>query len=265
MELMSVASGSSGNCICIGSDRTHILIDAGISGKRVENGLAAGDLSMRDVQGICITHEHSDHIQGVGVLARRYGVPIYTHPDTWKAMLQTSSIGKIDEALFHPVYEGQAFQIGDLEIEPVAVSHDAAHPLAYLTKHGHKKIGVVTDLGVWDEALVEAFEGLDALLLEANHDIRMLELGPYPYPLKRRILGERGHLSNESSGKLLSRLLHDGMKGILLGHLSKENNFAELAFETVKSEITFSQTPYQGGDFPIAIANRDMPTPKIAV
>lgn len=142
----------------------------------------------------------------------------------------------------------------------MSISHDAADPVAYLVSDGRHRVGIVTDLGYYDADIVSHMEGLDALLLEANHDIHMLQVGAYPYPLKQRILGERGHLSNETSGQLLGQILHDGMQHILLGHLSKENNYDELAYETVRLEISLGDNPYRGNDFPIEVAKRDRPS-----
>ena len=136
------------------------------------------------------------------------------------------------------------------------ISHDAAQPAAYRFRHDGKWAGIMTDLGVYNEYTIACMQGMDAVLLEANHDIRMLETGPYPYYLKRRIMGERGHLSNEMSGRFLSRILHDGLKAVVLGHLSKENNMAELAYETVRLEITMADNAFRGNDFPITVAKR---------
>ena len=260
MDFFSVASGSSGNCICLGSDQCHVMIDAGISGKRIEEGMNTYDYTTSDMDGVLITHEHSDHIQGLGVVARKYGLPIYATKGTADALLQSSSVGKIDPSLFHVIEAGKTFFIGNLEIYPMSISHDAADPVAYLVSDGRHRVGVVTDLGYYDADIVSHMEGLDALLLEANHDIHMLQVGAYPYPLKQRILGERGHLSNETSGQLLGQILHDGMQHILLGHLSKENNYDELAYETVRLEISLGDNPYRGNDFPIEVAKRDRPS-----
>ena len=260
MDFFSVASGSSGNCICLGSDQCHVMIDAGISGKRIEEGMNTYDYTTSDMDGVLITHEHSDHIQGLGVVARKYGLPIYATKGTADAILQSSSVGKIDPSLFHVIEAGKTFFIGNLEIYPMSISHDAADPVAYLVSDGRHRVGVVTDLGYDDADIVSPMEDLDALLLEANHDIHMLQVGAYPYPLKQRILGERGHLSNETSGQLLGQILHDGMQHILLGHLSKENNYDELAYETVRLEISLGDNPYRGNDFPIEVAKRDRPS-----
>ena len=264
MELCSIASGSSGNCICVGSDNTHLLIDAGISGKRVEAGVQSLDLKCEELEGILITHENIDHIAGLGVLARRYGLPMYGTAGTIDAILHTKSVGKVDETLFHVVEPEVDFEIGDLTIEPIAISHDAADPVAYKIKQPGKSVAVITDLGTYDDAIVSKLQGLDVLLLEANHDVNMLQVGPYPYPLKQRILGDRGHLSNERSGHLLGEVLHDEFKAVVLGHLSKENNYEELAYETVRLEVQNGDNPYRGDDFPMYVAKRDTPSARIS-
>ncbi|MDD6482334.1 MAG: MBL fold metallo-hydrolase [Lachnospiraceae bacterium] len=261
LELCSIASGSSGNCICVGSDDCHILIDAGISGKRIEQGLNSIDLKSQEMQGIFVTHEHIDHIAGLGVMARRYGLPMYATQGTIEAIKNTSSVGKIDEELFHPVCPEEEITIQDLSITPIAISHDAAEPVAYRIRSGQQQAAVVTDLGNYDEELVGKLQGLDLLLLEANHDIHMLETGVYPYPLKRRIMGDRGHLSNERSGQLLGELLHDRFGAVMLGHLSKENNYEELAYEAVRLEVTMGDNPYKADDFPMQVAKRDTVSP----
>lgn len=263
MELCSIASGSSGNCICVGSDDCHLLIDAGISGRRIEEGLHQLDLKCEELKGILVTHEHIDHIAGLGVLARRYGLPIYATAGTADAILRTKSLGKVDETLFRVVEPDVDFVVGDLTVEPIAISHDAAEPVAYRIRHGEKSAAVITDLGTYDDGLVAKLQDLDVLLLEANHDVNMLQVGPYPYPLKQRILGNRGHLSNERSGHLLGKVLHDGFKAAVLGHLSKENNYAKLAYETVRLEILNGDNPYRGDDFPVYVAKRDMPSERI--
>ncbi|MDO4647878.1 MAG: MBL fold metallo-hydrolase [Eubacteriales bacterium] len=261
MRLCSIASGSSGNCIYVGSDSTHILIDAGISGKRIEQGLNQLDLTGRDLSAILVTHEHSDHIQGLGVMARRYGVPIYTTGGTVDAMIRSNSLGKkIPDGIFHEIREDEVFRINDLSIEAFSIPHDAAQPVGYRVENGGKAVGIATDLGKYNEYIVEHLTGLHALLLEANHDVNMLQVGRYPYNLKRRILGDRGHLSNENAGRLLCRLLHEDLSHILLGHLSQENNYEKLAYETVCSEVTMGDNPYQASDFHIEVAHRDCPS-----
>ena len=256
MELCSIASGSSGNCICVGTDSSHVLVDAGISGKRIENGLNSIGLKTCEMEGILVTHEHMDHIAGLGVLARRYGLPIYGTKGTLDAVASSGTVGKIDPELFHAIVPEEEFEIGDMLVHPISVSHDAADPVAYILKKENKKIGVITDLGMYDESLIAKLQDMDVLLLEANHDVHMLQTGKYPYPLKQRILSDRGHLSNELSGQLLGRLLHDKFQAVLLGHLSQENNYEKLAYETVRLEVTMGENPYKGDDFPIYIASR---------
>lgn len=265
MRLCSIASGSSGNCVYVGSDTTHLLMDVGISGKRTEAGLAELGLTMKDIDAICITHEHADHISGLGVLARKYGIPIYATRGTVEAIRKTSSLGQIDESLFRVIVPDERCIIKDIALYPVRTSHDAADPVAYRIDHDGRRIGLITDLGCYNDYTVECLRNLDLLYLEANHDVHMLQVGPYPYYLKQRILGERGHLSNESAGKLLSRLLHDNMQAIVLGHLSKENNLPELAYESVRVEVTMSDTEYSGNDFPLYVAKRDVVSEVIEV
>lgn len=265
LELCSIASGSSGNCICVGSDHTHVLIDAGISGKRIEAGLNEIDLKAGEMQGILVTHEHIDHIAGLGVLARRYGIPIFATEKTIEAISNSKSVGKIDADLFQVIKPGRRFSIGDLIINPISISHDAADPVAYKVVNDDKSVAVITDLGNYNQAIVDELQGLDALLLEANHDIKMLQMGPYPYPLKQRILGDRGHLSNERSGQLLCELLHDHFGTVLLGHLSKENNYEKLAYEAVRLEVTMGDNPYKAEDFPMYVAKRDSVTDIVRV
>lgn len=265
MRLCSIASGSSGNCIYVGSEATHLLVDVGISGKRTEQGLNSIGVTARDLDGIFITHEHADHISGLGVIARKYGIPIYATSGTIEAIMTSSGVGKIDASLFHEVKADEKLIIKDLTVNPMRISHDAAQPVAYRISYGNKKVGICTDLGVYNDYTVECLKGMDALLLEANHDVNMLQVGPYPYYLKQRILGDRGHLSNENSGRLLSRILHDGMENIILGHLSKENNLPELAYEAVRMEITMGDNPYHASDFRIQVANRSEPSPVVNI
>ena len=256
MDFCSIASGSSGNCTYTGTDETALLVDAGISARQIENGLHSIDRTAEDIDGILVTHEHSDHIKGLGVLSRRYGIPIYGTRGTLKAVANCSSLGQIDAGLYREIHVDQDFQVGDVTVHPFEIPHDAAQPSAYRLSHETTSVAVVTDLGVFSDYIIENMKGLDAMLLEANHDIRMLQAGPYPYYLKQRILGTHGHLSNENAGRLLCRILHDNLKHIFLGHLSKENNYDALAYETVCSEVTMGENPYKASDFHIRVADR---------
>lgn len=265
MELCSIASGSSGNCIYAGTENSHLLVDAGISGKKIEAGLNEIGLKTSEIQGILVTHEHSDHIKSLGVLARKYGIPMYATQGTIDWIRKKDAIGKVDQSLFHAIVPEQEFVLGDITVCPVHTSHDAADPVAYIMRSGKKSMAVLTDLGKYDDYLVDKMQGLDVLLLEANHDVHMLQVGTYPYYLKKRILGDNGHLSNELSGQLLGKLLHDRFKKVILGHLSRENNYPDLAYETVRLEITMGDNPYKGSDFPISVARRDQASELVSI
>ncbi len=257
MRICSIASGSSGNCIYIGDDTTHLLVDTGISKKRIEAGLEKLDIKGEDLSGILITHEHVDHIQGLGVFSRKYEVPVYATRGTIDGIKNAKSLGRLPEGLLHEVETDQTFRLGDMNIRPFRISHDANEPSGYRIENGKRAAAVATDLGKYDDYTVENLKSLNGIVLEANHDIHMLEVGPYPYPLKRRVMGELGHLSNESSGRLLCNILHDGLECVMLGHLSKENNYEHLAYETVKLEVSLGDNPYHGEDIRMLVAKRD--------
>ena len=180
MNLCSIASGSSGNCIYTGTEKTGILIDAGISAKRIEQGLAEIDRNIKEIKGIFISHEHSDHIKGIGVLARKYHIPIYGTKGTIGAIKQCSSLGKIDEELYHVIRAEEDVVIDDLVVKPFRISHDAAEPVAYRMECGEKSAAVATDLGFYNQNIVDKLQKLDVLLLESNHDTHMLQVGGYP-------------------------------------------------------------------------------------
>ena len=234
MRMCSIASGSSGNCIYVGSDNSHLLIDTGISKKRIEEGLNKLEIKGDELDGILITHEHSDHIKGLGVFSRKYEIPIYATPGTIAGIKESSSLGKMPEGLLHPIKADHLFQLGELDVHPFAISHDANEPSGYRIENEKKSVAVATDLGVYDDYTVEHLSDLNAVVLEANHDIHMLEVGPYPYPLKRRVMGDRGHLSNESAGWLLAKL-PQLPENVILAHLSEENNLPQLAVDTVQN------------------------------
>ena len=241
----------------VGSDNTHLLIDTGISKKRIDAGLKELEIKGEELDGILITHEHSDHIQGLGVFSRKYEIPIYATPGTIAGIQAYSRLGAMPEGLYHVIHSDESFMLGDIRVNPFAISHDANEPTGYRLECRDKSVAVATDLGIYDAYTVSHLQNLDAVLLEANHDLHMLEVGPYPYPLKRRVMGDKGHLSNELSGRLLCDILHDNLKHIVLGHLSKENNYESLAYETVKLEVTLGDNAYKGEDLNMAVAKRD--------
>lgn len=265
MRMMSIASGSSGNCIYIGSDNTHILIDDGISKKRVSEGLNSIGLDIKDISAIFLTHEHSDHIDGLKVLLKKNDIPIYASYGTIEAMKDMDKFKDTDFSLFNGIGADNSMNIGDLCIKSFNIYHDAREPFAYTVSNNGINMGVITDLGHYDDYIVNNLQNMNSLLIESNHDIKMLEAGRYPYYLKSRILGDRGHLSNEASGRLLNCLLNDNMEHILLGHLSHENNYEELAYETVRLEVNLSENPYKADDFDIKVAKRDKPSDLIEI
>lgn len=249
MKFGTIASGSSGNCLYAGNEETHILIDAGISCKRICEGLKTFELEGSHIQGILITHEHADHISGLGVLSRKFHIPIYGTEKTLRHISEMENLGRIDRELFHPIQTNRTFSIGNLSIESFSISHDAIDPVSYIMYEGNKKLGMVTDLGYYDDAVVGHLKESDLLYVEANHDIHMLQAGPYPYYLKRRILGDRGHLCNEKAAELVTELMHSHLDQVILGHLSKENNYPDLALATVKNEVK--------GSVKVEVAPRD--------
>lgn len=255
MRMMPIASGSSGNCVYVGSDNTHILIDAGVSRKKIEEGLNKIDLSVKDLSAIFVTHEHSDHIKGIGVISRKEAIPIYATQGTIDGILE-AGLGDMPEGILNRIGVDIPFYLKDLVIRPFAISHDANEPCAYSITNANKKVSVCTDLGCYDDYTVENLKESDILYVEANHDINLLQVGSYPYYLKQRILGNKGHLCNESSGQLISKVLHPNLKKVILGHLSKDNNYEKLAYETVKLEIDQSENNYKASDFEIEVAKR---------
>ncbi len=264
MDFYSIASGSSGNCIYIGTDQSGVLIDAGISCRRITDALKQIDRSPSDLTAILVTHEHSDHIAGLGVLSRKAHIPIYATAATIRQIQRYSPLGKVDEELFHPIEPDQPFSIGDMSVEAFHISHDAADPVAYRVESGGKAAAVATDMGCFNRYTMNHLRELDVILIEANHDENMLQAGPYPYPLKQRILGEKGHLSNTASAMLLSQVLNDHMKMAYLGHLSKTNNYEQLAYATVLSELAMDPNCfYKEGDIPIEVASREHPMEKL--
>lgn len=259
MRLCSLASGSSGNSTYVGSESTHLLIDCGISRRRISQGLCRAQLDLGDISGILITHEHTDHISSLGVIERACHIPVYASEGTIRGILAEGKLGDFDRNCFYVIKANCPFEIGDITVKPFKVSHDANEPVCFRLENRGKSAGIVTDLGFYDAYLTDNFKGLDIILAEANHDIRMLESGKYPYYLKRRISGALGHLSNEASGRFISEILNDNVREIILAHLSRENNFPDLARLAVENEIDEAPGGYKRGDFKIEVARPDMP------
>lgn len=258
MKFMSIASGSSGNCLFAGTDNTSILIDAGITRKRINEGLDTIDMKLSDIDAIFVTHEHIDHTKALGVISRSNHIPIYATKDTCDYISHMNSLGDFDLELLHTINPDEDFTIGDITVTPHSVWHDAVDPVCYSIVSGSKKISIATDLGDYDDYIINNLKNSDLLLIEANHDIKMLEVGPYPYDLKMRILSKHGHLSNEAGGSLISSILNDHIRAILLGHLSKENNYPDLAYETVKLAISDNPFSKDARDFNLTVADREI-------
>lgn len=264
MRVCSIASGSSGNCIYIGTEEHHILIDAGISRKRIVDGLRQIDVEPEQLDGIFVTHEHSDHIQGIPMMAKQFGIPIYATGGTLDCICAKDKKGNIRRDTLFQVYADRPVGVGNFHITPYKISHDAAEPVCYTVESGGHKVSMATDLGIYDEYIIEHLEGSEVLLLEANHDITMLEAGKYPYSLKCRILGEMGHLSNDDSGRLLCRLMGERLRFAFLAHLSKENNYPALAYESVKCQI-WEEMGSRELPFELEVAERDRPSRLVTI
>lgn len=250
-------SGSSGNAIYVGTDRTNLLIDAGVSGSRVLDELKTVGVNPSDLDGILVTHEHSDHIKGVGVLARKLRVPIYATEGTWAGM--EAKLGKILLNQQAIIQTESPFYIGDLDITAFPTPHDALEPCGFAFSNGCARFAIATDIGYAREGWMKYILGADAVLLEANYDPDMLTAGSYPFELKKRILSRKGHLSNDDAGVVAAKLVQSGAKQIILGHLSKENNFPELALRTV--ELILRQNGIDPeSDLDLRVALRDETT-----
>ncbi|WP_066195479.1 MULTISPECIES: MBL fold metallo-hydrolase [Gracilibacillus] len=236
MQFSVLASGSTGNAFYIGTEKERILVDAGLSGKEMTRLFSEIHVDPSSLSRILVTHEHSDHIKGLGIFARKYNLPIYANEKTWKAM--ESSIGKIalDQKFLFDMETVQTF--GDMDVESFAVSHDAADPMFYTFHHHGKKVALVTDLGYVSERIKKTVEAADALIFEANHDVEMLRMGHYPWSVKRRILGDSGHVSNEDCAFALQDIIDNQTKRIYLAHLSKDNNMKDLARMSVTNSLT---------------------------
>ena len=257
MKIMNLVSGSSGNSTLVGTDQTMILCDAGVSMKKIEECLNTADHTMKDIDAIFVTHEHSDHIRGLGVISRKWHIPVYATQETIDAIFEERFIGRLDTELFIPLEPEENVVIRDLHIKAHSVLHDAADPVCYSFSDDHSRACIATDMGCYTNKLIRSLSGCDYMLIETNHDIRMLEAGSYPYDLKQRILGDYGHLSNEAGGALIRELLNEHVKEIRLGHLSKENNFPELALMTVRQELLGNPYAPDPDDLPIYVAERD--------
>lgn len=254
-----LSSGSTGNATVVRNDDTALLIDAGLSAKRIDELMLERDMLGSQLDGILVTHEHSDHIRGLGAVARKYNLPIYANTNTWKAMHK--SIGKIAEENIRILESGEVTEYKSLRVESFGISHDAAEPVGYSFYDGKEKLSVATDLGYMSDKVRDAISDADVMVLEANHDIDMLRMGRYPWNTKRRIMGDLGHLSNEAAGAALSELMNGITKRVYLAHLSRDHNMMELAKLTVRNAMEERGCFYKDSEFQLCETYYDRPTP----
>lgn len=233
IKFCSLSSGSSGNCQYIETEKARILVDGGFSGKRTEELLSSIGVEPKSLDGILVTHEHIDHVKGVGVLSRRYDLPIYANSNTWLGMEKL--VGKIQEKNIKVFTSEEYLDIKDITVYPINISHDALEPVGYIFFYNKVKISIITDTGWVNDNMKAKIKGSNLYLMESNHDINMLKEGSYPWPLKQRILSVKGHLSNDDAGRVLGEVLTGKEEIILLGHLSQDNNTPDLAHKTVKN------------------------------
>lgn len=255
LEVCSLFSGSSGNATYIASGDTRILVDAGHSGRTITAALHSIGVLPETLSAILVTHEHLDHVKGVGVLSRKYRIPVYANEATWERMART--VGELptgQRRIFDSEYD---FYVGDVAVLPISIPHDAADPVAFRVFAGGRSVSIATDMGHVSKRIVKQLAGSDLILLESNHDEEMLRHNDrYSEMLKRRILGTRGHLSNISCGEALLSLHETGVARVLLGHLSEENNTPELALQTV-TEVLEKQGLRNGRDILLEMTWRD--------
>lgn len=255
LEFCSLYSGSSGNCLYVHSNGSKILIDCGTSCKKICEGLASINSSIEDIDAILVTHEHSDHVQSLGMVSKKFNIPVYANLETWNAMeKQKEKISKDNINIFK---NDEDFIFNDLTIHPFSTPHDAANPCGFNIHNGKRRISIATDLGHMDNFLLNELQGSSFILLEANYDPEILKVSKYPYALKQRIAGPQGHISNETAGKTISELMKKDLKQVVLGHLSKENNFPELAYQTVAEQLMENNADIN--TIKIGVANRSTP------
>lgn len=232
MEVITLQSGSCGNCVFIQNDDTRVLFDAGVSGAKAQSRLGEFGYDIRDCDALVLSHEHHDHISGVGTFHRKFGLPVFANQRTWTATSQKPTTGDIGHENFFK--SGESFQIGSLRIEPIRTPHDAVEGVCFVIEdiNAGTRFGLLTDLGHVFRGLKNVINSLDAVLIESNYDDHMLHSGCYPYHLKQRISGRHGHISNEDAALLLADCNTSHLQWVCLGHLSAQNNTPEIAVET---------------------------------
>ena len=261
IKFCSLYSGSSGNSLYVETNKTKLLIDCGESAKKIVNSLSDIDVNIEDIDGILVTHEHIDHVKSLGTLSKKFNIPVYTNIETLNAMPEQMS--KLKSENIHLFNFSEDFEIGDLQIHPFAIPHDAANPCAFNILNNNTKLSIATDIGHMTPEILSNLEKSKFLLLESNYDPNILKCSPYPYHLKERIAGPYGHLSNDIAGKTISHLIESGLHTVMLGHLSKENNFPELAYKTVMEEIIYNNKSEK--DIKLSVATRYNHTPVVKI
>lgn len=256
LKFCSLYSGSTGNSLFVESDNAKILVDSGVSAKKVVDGLNSIGVDICDVDAILVTHEHSDHVQSLGTISKKFNIPVYANKKTWDAMPQ--QMDKMSSCNIKYFNNNENFEIGDFVIHPFDIPHDAANPCGFNFLCNNEKFSIATDLGHMTSGIMDSLEGSKFLCLEANYDPEVLKCSRYPYLLKTRIAGPNGHLSNNLAGKTIAHLINCGLENVTLGHLSKENNFPELAYNTVLEELSMSN--YSKDSVVLSVANRDCPS-----
>ncbi len=262
LNFCSLYSSSSGNCLFVQSENTNILVDAGVSTRKIETALEKVNINPESISGILITHEHSDHIQSVGNFSNKYNIPVYINNETWNALPQEQK-EKISDENHKAIIIDEKFNVGDLEVLPFSIPHDAINPCGYNIFHDGKKISIATDLGHMTDNIMKSLENSSFILLESNYEPEVLKFSRYPYVLKKRIDGPTGHLSNVVAGDTISKLIPMGLHTAMLGHLSKENNFPELAYKTVMEKII--QNNLGENSISLDVAGRDAPSKIIKI
>ncbi|MCP4951200.1 MAG: MBL fold metallo-hydrolase [Proteobacteria bacterium] len=235
MKTISLQSGSNGNCFYVETEKIRLLIDAGISGKAAQQRLAEHGRDIRDVDALFVTHDHSDHSRCIGVFQRKFGMPIYTTQKTLAAIQQSGKVGTLSEVRFFEA--GDVCALGDVHVHSIPTPHDSADGVAFVVDDGRSRVGILTDLGHVFDGLKEVLQTLDGVVLESNYDEQMLESGPYPHHLKRRIRGIGGHISNREAAKLLNECCAKRLRWACLCHLSHENNSPEIALRTHQAAL----------------------------
>ncbi len=233
MRIIPLASGSSGNSFLVQANGSSVLVDAGLTAKKIRERMETAGVDPGNLAGIIVSHGHSDHVKGVGVLSRKFKIPVWMNRGTWQVV--QDSVGELHGLEFFQT--GRIFQAGGFKIHPFSVPHDCADPVGFRIVKGVCGVGIATDLGVATGLIANVLTGLQVVVLESNHDPKMLRDGPYPWELKQRVQGRLGHLSNPESAKLLQRIVSDELQAVILAHVSETNNLPELALDCCRSSL----------------------------